>query len=440
MNIEAWLSFLHSPWLLALLFGGAMADAIIGVGFFIYGEVFFLLGGYAIASGHGYWIVLLLWSGAWAGDLLSYWLGHKYGKSLLYGRLKKSKRLRANYRKARSQLHQRQKFAIFSARLLGPLSWVMPFIAGVAKVQPRTFMLYSGIGVLIGTTQFIVVGYLLHQGISMFDNILLIVREYQYVVIASLIAVIVSGWLIKNHLRTQRKEGKIKLVSKVTTVWLVSFITMNYSYFFVSNAHATSPKQQIQPLQLDAISELDFQVYAGSPKLNHPQPINLVLVTDKDLRQLHEQLGWIENKTFSSDKLSFRQYVGLLKQGTPPVSDLYHQGYPQHYAFQPVQKSDLINREHVRWWRVGKTEQGKDIYLGSVSRDNEVEIKPYKGVITLLHDIDPNVDSSRVGFNSALKNAYPSAVMADEALAPKISKHQPQQDYWTDGLVTVIEL
>jgi len=46
------------------------------------------------------------------------------------------------------------------ARLLGPLSWIMPFIAGVSKVDYRKFLLYNSLGIIVGIGQFILVGYI----------------------------------------------------------------------------------------------------------------------------------------------------------------------------------------------------------------------------------------------------------------------------------------
>ena len=226
-------------------------------------------------------------------------------------------------------------------------------------------------------------------------------------------------------------------------LWVSSFACMNYSYFFISNAHSAMPVKsviEVNSNHLNTLSTIDLRVYAGNPKYNKGQPVNLIMMTAQPLEEIHQAIGWVKNMTFSGDSLSFFRYMGLILQREPPVSDLYFQGAPQNYAFQSVSNSNLIQREHIRWWHAGTTSDNRNIYLGAVSLDNEIEMKPYKGIVTLLHDIDPAVDNSRNHFATTIKEIFPNALLSSRSIGKEIASDNSEEDYWSDGTVTVIEL
>ncbi|MCP8690607.1 LssY C-terminal domain-containing protein, partial [Marinobacterium sedimentorum] len=68
-----------------------------------------------------------------------------------------------------------------------------------------------------------------------------------------------------------------------------------------------------------------FKVFAGQSSIYSAQAVNVVYLGETP-KNLMQQLGWIENKTFSRSELEFSDYVNLLKTKTPPVSDLMWNG------------------------------------------------------------------------------------------------------------------
>ena len=48
---------------------------------------------------------------------------------------------------------------MLAARFSGPLSWVMPALAGVFRLDYLTFVRYNTLGVVLGIGQFILLGY-----------------------------------------------------------------------------------------------------------------------------------------------------------------------------------------------------------------------------------------------------------------------------------------
>ncbi|HXH65275.1 MAG TPA: DedA family protein [Mariprofundaceae bacterium] len=153
----------------AVLFLGSFLETLIPLSLVVLGEVFFLAG--ALLAGMGVlnvWVVLaVLYGGGILGDNASYWLGRRYGASLferlarwpLLGRLVHAD----NYRRGRAFFERRGAAAVFAARLSGPLSWVMPAMAGVFRLDYATFLRFNTVGIIIGIGQFIVVGYCFGQ-------------------------------------------------------------------------------------------------------------------------------------------------------------------------------------------------------------------------------------------------------------------------------------
>lgn len=149
----------HILLLYAVLFFGSYFETLIGVGFFIYGEIFFIPG--ALLAGAGVlniWLVsFVLIAGGVLGDSSSFVLGKKYGSSIF----KEHNKIfnLTNYQKGLDFFEKYGTKAVFFARLLGPVSWITPFLAGTYKVPYQKFLGYNILGVTVGIGQFLIIGY-----------------------------------------------------------------------------------------------------------------------------------------------------------------------------------------------------------------------------------------------------------------------------------------
>ncbi|OZB74248.1 MAG: hypothetical protein B7X37_06280 [Halothiobacillus sp. 14-55-98] len=155
----------HQHTAYVILFCGALFETLIPFSLIVLGEVFFLSG--AVLAGLGVldvWMVMLvLFSGGILGDNLSYWLGYRYGNSLferlqhwpLIGRMVHQE----NYEKGVAFFEKRGASAVFIARLSGPLSWITPTLAGIFRLNYGTFVRFNTPAVIIGISQFIILGY-----------------------------------------------------------------------------------------------------------------------------------------------------------------------------------------------------------------------------------------------------------------------------------------
>ncbi|MBX4212181.1 DedA family protein [Candidatus Pacearchaeota archaeon] len=196
---------LHPYWAYIILFLGSYFETLIGPGFFIYGEIFFLSG--SIIAGIGYlniWLVAFACiSGGLLGDHSSYFIGRKYGNNIVSRFFKKNNKYLnpANYEKAKGYLHRRGAKAIFFTRFMGPISWITPFIAGTIHVKYRDFLIYNTLGTIGGIGIFLIVGYTVGSSYALVLSTLWKAGFYIIIAIAAalIVYIIIKKIITKNN-------------------------------------------------------------------------------------------------------------------------------------------------------------------------------------------------------------------------------------------------
>ncbi|RKR03222.1 DedA family protein [Maricaulis maris] len=151
------------PWLLASLFGGAFLDSLPGPCLFVFGEVFFVLAGTLLHDTGSLWPVVAVFAGALSADQIGYVLGARVAAPLRRLVLATARR-RAAYRRAQRGLQRRTLVFVAISRLLGPVAWITPALAGSLRISRLRFSLGSLIGVFVGVGQFVLYGWLLAAG------------------------------------------------------------------------------------------------------------------------------------------------------------------------------------------------------------------------------------------------------------------------------------
>ncbi|MDO6542159.1 LssY C-terminal domain-containing protein [Photobacterium sanguinicancri] len=422
------------------LFGGSFFDALIGPNLVVPGEPFFLAAGYQLNQGFIAGTIAVL-IGAVLGDQLSFLIGHKMGakgQRKLRRRFPKTRRAIA---KAKVALTRYGFIIVIAARLLGPIAWVMPFMAGSYRMPWWKFSLCSLIGIALGVGQFLLAGALMGHGLSMLPsvtNLLLFLQEHWLLILTCVFG------LIATVIFYRRQQGKWR---NIVSTWIISLLLMNYVHFFInansigfalinaSYAQTTaSDDEDLQVTEIDHYAQLNFEVYPGLAPVYQAQPINLIYVGNNP-DSLMQQLGWKKNKTFSSDNISLGHYFDLIQMKQPPISDLYWNQQPQWSAYQLA--GDLLKRSHVRWWYGGIDKRSQQpLWVGAVSYDNSLKIAHYKGIITILHAIDPDVDEERDRLIKYSLKAGWHATKESLLIPQAFSKNQ---HYFSDGKVAIIQ-
>jgi membrane protein DedA with SNARE-associated domain/membrane-associated phospholipid phosphatase len=140
------------------------------VGLVAPGETAVLVGGVVAGQGKISLIVLIaiVWACAVAGDLTSYTLGRRLGRSWL---LRHGDRVKIT----EDRLHQVERFferrgglTILIGRFIGLVRALAPFIAGTSRMPLRVFLPYDVVGAGAWATTFCVLGYVFWQS---FDKV-----------------------------------------------------------------------------------------------------------------------------------------------------------------------------------------------------------------------------------------------------------------------------
>ncbi len=147
------------------------AETGLFVGFFLPGDSLLFVTGLMIANSKSptdsdpvnllYWIVLIIVSGI-IGNAIGYWFGKKSGPLLFH---KKD-----TFLFKQKHLHQAKEFydnkggmAIVLARFLPIVRTFAPIVAGIVKMEKRTFTLYNILGCVLWVPIMILSGYFLGE-------------------------------------------------------------------------------------------------------------------------------------------------------------------------------------------------------------------------------------------------------------------------------------
>jgi hypothetical protein len=173
-------------------------------------------------------------------------------------------------------------------------------------------------------------------------------------------------------------------------------------------------------------------------------PINVGLVGSREdvLCAMHAA-SW-----YPADPITFRsslEIVGSVVLNRPyrdaPVSNLFYEGRREDLAFEKPDGKSADRRHHVRFWEVLKQgEEGRPIWLGSVTFDRGVGLSHYTGQVT--HHIAPDIDAERDGLTGDLKAAkVVEAIYEVSGIGPTLNGRNGEGDpYYTDGEIEISRL
>jgi hypothetical protein len=121
-----------------------------------------------------------------------------------------------------------------------------------------------------------------------------------------------------------------------------------------------------------------------------------------------------------------------------PVSPLFYERRREDLAFEKPVGTSADRRHHVRLWQVlQEGQEGRPVWLGSVTFDRDVGLSSYTGQVT--HHIAPDVDAERDGLTDDLKNAkVVEAIYEVTGVGPTLRGRNGEGDrYYTDGEVKI---
>jgi LssY C-terminus len=173
-------------------------------------------------------------------------------------------------------------------------------------------------------------------------------------------------------------------------------------------------------------------------------PLNVGLVGSKEdvLCAMHAA-AW-----YPADPITLRsslEIIGSVVLDRPyrdaPVSSLFYDGRREDLAFEKPDGRSADRRHHVRFWEVLKRgEEGRPVWLGSVTFDRDVGLSRDTGQVT--HHIAPDIDAARDGLTDDLKAAKVSvAIYEISGIGPTLNGRNGEGDpYYTDGEIKISSL
>ena len=207
------------------------------------------------------------------------------------------------------------------------------------------------------------------------------------------------------------------------------------------------PEREVRELTLDGLRDYLEELpccVAGGDRKSPGDPLNLVIVGDP--RQAISALvsrGWNLTETMRGNTTwrTIKSSLFRSKYRTSPISPLYLFDRPQDIALQKARGS-VDERNHLRLWLAPVIVEGKNVWVGQISRDIGVKLSR-KTFIT--HRIDPMIDEARLyitldlmGSQSLRSIGYVAGVGHSGRAAPRYN--YTEDPYYTDGLRVVLIL
>lgn len=172
-------------------------------------------------------------------------------------------------------------------------------------------------------------------------------------------------------------------------------------------------------------------------------PVNMLVAgSERQLRHIFAVAGWV-----GSDPVNPMTVAKLLKAlatkssyPTSPISDLFLYDRKQDMAYQKNQVS-VYARDHLRVWKTPLTDrQSRPVWAIAATKD--VAIRMGIGDKMPTHQISPDIDAERqLVVDDFLASGQVALRYQVRSLpAGYKGKNGPGDEYYTDGLVEVLEL
>jgi membrane-associated protein len=168
-----WIAPAYSHAGYAIVAAGVLAERSILIGLFVPGDIILALGG--IYAGRAQLdltsVVVIGTVAAICGESIGYWLGRKYGLSLVR-RIPLVRLLEHRIDAARDYFKRHGGATVAIGRYATAAGAFIPFVAGVARMDYRRFLLFDIPAIVVWATGITLFGYFFGEHISFIDKVL----------------------------------------------------------------------------------------------------------------------------------------------------------------------------------------------------------------------------------------------------------------------------
>jgi membrane-associated protein len=185
----------------ALVSGAMFLESGLLLGVVVPGDVILAMAGVYVARGELSFpvVVALAVVGTAAGEMTGYWLGRRFGRSII-DRLPLADRLRPKVDKAAEALRRNSGKAIVIGRFATGAGGTLPFAAGVAEIPFGRFLLFAIPTILVWATALVLLGTIVGDHVETLDRI---VSTFGWAVLAAIVLVI-AGRILWRRTREAR--------------------------------------------------------------------------------------------------------------------------------------------------------------------------------------------------------------------------------------------
>lgn len=137
--------------------------------------------------------------GAFAGDSVSFWVGRRWGMSLIRRWEPVRRRLEPRVERSREYFARRGGAAVFLGRFVGAVRGVVPAVAGMSAMPYRRFLPWNALASVVWTSAVVSAGYLLGR------NVEKVVSKASLVIALVVAAAAGTWWLLRR--RSKRRAA-----------------------------------------------------------------------------------------------------------------------------------------------------------------------------------------------------------------------------------------
>lgn len=257
-----------------------------------------------------------------------------------------------------------------------------------------------------------------------------------------------SGFIFVN-LDEDEKEIDIDLISKKETKFFDFYFELTgvraASLREVEAAHPKATSKDLTEEELRQTLRNMPCCTTSEDGSKNGDPLNLVIIGDSsELFPPFVRRGWhyAEESYLGSIWKTINSFIFGKHYRYSPVSSLFFAGRKQDIALQKA-RGTIHQRNHLRLWLTDFTYNGKEIWIGQISRDIGVRFTLHTPTFT-THKIDTDIDEARTAFiedmlfsQGVTKMGFVGGVGEKTPGSP--GKNLTGDIYYTDGLRVVLE-
>ena len=190
---------LELVWMVLLAFFLPFGETVAFLDFLVPGEVGMVLVGAAAGTPERITVVYIAGTlGAFCGDSVSWYIGHRWGVRVLSRFPRLWRRMEHEVDRATKYFERHGGRTVFFARFVGALRAVAPLAAGTAGMPYRRFAPWNAAASVIW------VGLMITLGVAFGDDIADFVDRFSIV-----LSLVVVGLLVAFYLRSRRRAGSV---------------------------------------------------------------------------------------------------------------------------------------------------------------------------------------------------------------------------------------